>query len=67
MKNGKSEVIIQTPFVMCDTWMYSELAEVCRKVGSVELITNSFENIVNPLGSDYPNQKKAVLIPAVHQ
>ena len=58
MKSGKREVLIQTPFVMCDTWMYSELAEVCRRVDSVGLITNSYENIVNPLGSDYPNQRR---------
>lgn len=61
LKNGKKETVIQTPFVMCDSRMYSDLESVCEKVGSMELITNSYENIVNPLGSDYPNQKKRLL------
>ena len=61
MTGARSEVAIQTPFVMCDREMLTGLRTVCGTVKKLCLLTNTSENRVNPLGADYANQRSALL------
>ena len=57
MENGKS-VIAQTPYIMCNEMMYTDLASVANKTESFDIITNSVETGANICGTaDYMNQK----------
>lgn len=54
-------IVIQTPYVICNQKMYGDLKEICSKSVKTELIINAVESGVNPFGcTDYLNQKKAV-------
>lgn len=58
---GGSEILIQTPYVVCSDEMYGDLAELCRE-SRVAIITNAVESGANPWGcTDYMNQKKNIL------
>lgn len=62
MLDTKEEVFIHTPYITCNTWMLNRLAQVCAKVGQVNLMTNSVANNANPLGSmDYYGNRKNIL------
>ncbi len=61
MQNGE-EIIIQTPYIICNREMYQALSEITESGKSVQMITNALENGANPWGcSDYLNQKKKIL------
>lgn len=61
MQRG-SDVIIQTPYLICDRKMYRDLSSVCRSAAQVQIITNSPSGGANPFGcSDYLNQKGRIL------
>ena len=54
------EVIIRTPYIMCDSQMYEDLAAVCT-VSDVEMVINSPVTGNNVMGSvDYMNSRKKI-------
>ena len=54
-------IVIQTPYVICNQKMYGDLKAICSKSVKTELIINAVESGANPFGcTDYLNQKKAV-------
>ena len=65
IKGGK-DIIIQTPYIMCNKMMYEDLRNLNAPLedGSkreVKIITNSVENGANICGcADYLNQKKKI-------
>lgn len=60
MKNEK-DIIIQTPYIICNKKMYQDLTEVCTQSERTEIIINAVEIGSNPFGcTDYLNQKKKV-------
>lgn len=60
MKQGK-EIKIYTPYIICGKKMYSDLAEICDTVDSVEIITNDVASGANPWGcTDYLNQQEHI-------
>lgn len=61
MQTG-SQVRIQTPYIVCNQWMYGTLNALCVSGTSVQIMTNGVENGANPFGcSDYLNQKAKIL------
>ena len=67
MEGAEKEVLIHTPYIICDEQMYRELETVCRAVPSVTLMTNSAENNGNPFGAvDYVLNKERVLDTGLH-
>lgn len=60
MKQG-TDVVIQTPYVICDKNMYGVLSNVSGQA-DVKVILNAVERSSNPWGStDYMNNKKNIL------
>lgn len=58
MKHADGEIVIHTPYVICNDWMYASLQEVCRQNPATSLLTNSAANNGNPFGaSDYLKNK----------
>lgn len=56
MKQG-TEVLIQTPYVICNDKMYQDLTEVTACGATVEILLNAVESGTNPFGcTDYLNQ-----------
>lgn len=54
-------VTIQTPYVICDSYMYDTLSEMSSHA-QVKIILNAVEKGSNPWGcTDYLNQKKKIL------
>ncbi|MBQ8637797.1 MAG: hypothetical protein IJ468_01355 [Lachnospiraceae bacterium] len=59
MKKG-SQVIIQTPYIICSDPMYQDLSSLTQSGCRIQVLTNALENGANPWGcSDYLNEKKA--------
>ena len=59
-KEGKN-VLIQTPYIMCNKMMYKDLAAL-NEGRNVQIVTNSVENGANICGcADYLNQKKKIM------
>lgn len=55
------EVIIQTPYVICNTYMYGVLETISQKADT-KVILNAVEKGSNPWGcTDYLNQKQKIL------
>lgn len=55
------DILIQTPYIICDKKMYQDLTEICANSEKTELIMNAVESGTNPFGcTDYLNQKKKV-------
>lgn len=62
MKNASSEVIIHTPYVMCDEMMYEAYTGICSKEAEITMMTNSVANNGNPFGAvDYALHKQKIL------
>ena len=60
IKQGK-DIIIQTPYIMCNKMMYDDLTDI-NNGRNVKIITNSVENGENICGcTDYLNQKKKIM------
>lgn len=54
-------ILIQTPYVICNQKMYGDLKEICSRSVKTELIINAVESGANPFGcTHYLNQKKDV-------
>lgn len=57
-----TEIIIQTPYVICSEEMYNGLTELAHGGNRVEIITNKPESGANGFGcSDYLNHKQDIL------
>ena len=55
-------MVIQTPYVICSSEMYGELAALCAGAGRVRIVTNAVESGANLFGcTDYLNQKANIL------
>lgn len=61
MEMAQDEVIIESPVIICDNAMLTDLAELCDGIASVQMITNAIENNVNLLSANYPYQKSKIL------
>lgn len=62
MEQAKERVIIHTPYIVCNSYMYEELGTICKKVPDVKLMINSVENGDNFVASsDYRFHKGGVL------
>jgi len=62
MMEAKEEVLIHTPYIMCNHAMYQAFREICNKEASVVLMTNSASNNGNPFGAvDYVIHKQELL------
>ncbi|MCD2491971.1 phospholipase D family protein [Lacrimispora sp. NSJ-141] len=62
MKRGKERVLIHTPYVVCNKYMYGELKKVASSVEDVKMMINSVDNGDNFFGSaDYLWNKKKVM------
>ena len=51
MKNARKDVVIHTPYIICNNFMYDSLTQVCDNVENVTLMTNSVINNGNPFGA----------------
>ena len=61
MEQGK-EVLIQTPYVICDDEMYGDLTGIVSGGTQVDILTNSPETGANPFGcTDLRNQRQNIL------
>lgn len=59
---NQKNVIIQTPYIVCNNDMYDDLTTLCDSTDRVEILTNAVENGANPWGcTDYLNQKTKIL------
>lgn len=66
MKKG-DDILIQTPYIICNKKMYKDLAEICSKASKVEMVINAVESGTNPFGcTDYLNQKKKIQKTGIH-
>ena len=60
MKSGEN-VLVQTPYMMCNNLMYQGISEVIKAVQSFAIITNAPEAGANFFGcADYMNQRKKI-------
>lgn len=59
---GRSRVLLQTPYIICNREMYEGLKEDTGSAAKLEVMTNAVENGANPFGcTDYLSQKKKIL------
>ena len=59
--NEVDNILIQTPYIICNQKMYQDLTEICSRSVKTEIIINAVESGTNPFGcTDYLNQKKNV-------
>lgn len=66
MKQG-TDIVIQTPYIICNQKMYEDLTDVCSGEAKVEMVINAVESGTNPFGcTDYLNQKKKIQKTGVH-
>lgn len=57
--NEVDNILIQTPYIICNQKMYQDLTEICSRSVKTEIIINAVESGTNPFGcTDYLNQKK---------
>lgn len=62
LMRNKRDVVIHTPYIICNRQMYRDLTEIADSTGSLEIITNAVESGANPWGcTDYLNQKGRIL------
>ena len=62
MKDAKGEILIHTPYVICNDWMYDSFREICKQNPEVSLLTNSAANNGNLFGAaDYRMNRDKLL------
>lgn len=62
MEEAEEEVIIHTPYIICNDWMYDTFRSICTDGKTVKLMTNSALNNGNPFGAvDYALHKDEIL------
>lgn len=65
MERGE-DILIQTPYIICNRKMYCDLTDIAGSA-EVEMIINAVESGTNPFGcTDYLNQKKNVRRTGIH-
>jgi putative cardiolipin synthase len=58
MKNADENVVLHSPYVVCNETMYRDLSDICRMVPDVRMVINSVTNGSNPFTtSDYARNK----------
>ena len=61
MEKGE-DILIQTPYIICDKGMYADLTELSKAGKQIDIITNAVESGANPWGcTDYLNERKHIL------
>lgn len=56
------DILIQTPYIICDKGMYQDLTALCDGGKQIDIITNAVESGANPWGcTDYLNERKHIL------
>lgn len=61
------DILIQTPYIICNDKMYQDLTDVAQKATQTAVITNAVEGGANPFGcTDYLNQKEKVRETGLH-
>lgn len=61
LADGQEDVLIQTPYVICNSYMYDTLRQISEEA-EVKIILNAVENGSNPWGcTDYLNHKQDIL------
>ncbi|MBO5031825.1 MAG: phospholipase D family protein [Lachnospiraceae bacterium] len=61
MRQGK-QIIIETPYIICDDAMYDALTGLCDEGRQIQIIVNAVESGANPFGcTDYLNEKDNIL------
>ena len=61
------DVLIQTPYIICDKKMYQDITEAVQGGTRIEMVTNAVESGANPFRcTDYLNQKKEVRKTGLH-
>lgn len=61
MEQGE-QIIIETPYMICDDSMYRKLTELCGGGRQIQVILNAVESGANPFGcTDYLNEKENIL------
>ncbi|MGN0332649.1 MAG: phosphatidylserine/phosphatidylglycerophosphate/cardiolipin synthase family protein [Lachnospiraceae bacterium] len=59
--NQCEDILIQTPYIICNRKMYQDLKNICAESKRVDIILNAVESGTNPFGcTDYLNQKYRV-------
>lgn len=62
MENAKENVVVHTPYIMCNDMMYRSFQQVSRQGVPVTIMTNSSQNNGNPFGAvDYVLHKEELL------
>ena len=62
MKQAKERVVFQTPYVVCNSWMYEELTKLKEAVPDTRILLNTVENGDNFVASsDYLRHKDEVI------
>ena len=62
MQGGREQIVVQTPYIICNRAMYDALEKAAGGAAQVQIITNAPQSGANPWGcADYLNQKKAIL------
>lgn len=61
MEQGEN-ILIQTPYIICDKGMYEDLTALCNAGKQINIITNAVESGANPWGcTDYLNERGHIL------
>lgn len=67
MARADKEVMIHTPYVIANDFMYRTFADICKDGTPVTLMTNSASNNGNPFGAvDYALHKNEILDTGLH-
>ncbi len=62
MQTGEENVLIQTPYIICNRTMYDALKAAAGGKARVQVLTNAPQSGANPWGcADYLNQKSIIL------
>lgn len=62
MQGGREQIVVQTPYIICNRTMYDALEKAAGGAAQVQIITNAPQSGANPWGcADYLNQKKTIL------
>lgn len=62
-----NDILIQTPYIICNKKMYEDLTDICADNSKVEMVINAVESGSNPFGcTDYLNQKRKVQETGIH-
>lgn len=60
-------ILIQTPYIICNKKMYHDLIDISKNHAKVEMMINAVESGSNPFGcTDYLNQKKKIQKTGIH-